>query len=692
MKIIVVFLAMFLSFISIIGQEFYFGNDLSYANMMEDCGAAFKEKGVVKDVYKIFADHGTNLVRVRLWYNPTWQNSIVQPAGVKNQYNDFKDAKESIKRAKEAGMHVMLGIHYSDTWADPAKQIIPSVWVDVANNLEALKDSVYNYTIQVLDDLNKEGLLPEFIKVGNENNGGILRHTVMNDNLSASGSVSTSWSRHAQLFSTAFKAIRDYTDTTALKPKIVIHFADIKNIDWGAGTLISNGATDFDIIGFSYYYAWHDASIAAMGQKVKQLVDKYTNYDVMVVETGYLWSTQNYDNLGNIITEPDPEYLPVCPEKQLEYMVDFTKSVMNNGGIGVVFWEPAWVSTPCSNPWGQGSSQEHVAFFDIQDHNFMENGGGRWTETVFYKNINNVVVTFKVDMTGQDVSNGVYITGSFTGTNWELLPMYNAGNNIYTYITSMAPGDSGAYYFLNNNNWESREKVPASCATMWGTDRKFVILNDNVIFSDKWAGCQGITIPTEVNVTFKVNMTGQDVSRGVYITGEINGWDISKMSNLGDGTYSYSVKLVSGTSYPYYFLTTSSWNNYLDYREIVPSECALMWNSDRLITVPDKDTIVEVAWGSCTNIVNIRNYNQKNNAFSVYPIPCNAFLFIENKTRSKISNIEIVDLLGKQIKKFYLNEELDHYMLNVSDIPNGIQVIKISSEINEYYYKAAFQK
>jgi len=483
-----------LFFQQVMAQEFYFGNDLSYANMMEDCGAVFKEKGQPKDVYQIFADHGTNLVRARLWYNPTWQNSLSQPDGVKKQYNDFEDAKETIRRAKEAGMNTMLGIHYSDVWADPGRQVIPSLWADVAENLEALKDSVYNYTINVLDALHKEGLMPEFIKVGNENNGGILRYSGMNSNFEPYGSVSTSWSRHAQLYQSAFKAIRDYSDTTAIKPKISIHFADIKHIDWGASELINNGATDFDIIGFTYYYAWHGAGIASLGSKVKQLVEKYTQYDVMVVETGYLWSTENYDQLGNIINSADPNYLPVSPEKQLEYMVDYTKAVKGNGGIGVIFWEPAWVSTPCRNPWGIGSSHEHVAFFGVSSYNFMENGGGRWTERQFYESIDNVVVTFKVNMSGQDVSNGVYITGSFTGSDqWTLEPMYNAGSNIYTYTTSMLPGDTGAFYFLNDSAWDAREIVPSACASMWDSDRKYEIGNDHNIINEKWGECQNAT-------------------------------------------------------------------------------------------------------------------------------------------------------------------------------------------------------
>ncbi len=477
-------------------QDFYFGNDLSYANMMEDCGAVFKEKGVPKDVYHIYADHGNNLVRVRLWYNPTWQNSLSQPAGVKNQYNDFEDAKECIKRAKDAGMQTMLGIHYSDTWTDPGKQIIPYAWKGVANNLEAIKDSVYNYTIRVLNDLNKEGLMPEFVKVGNEANGGMLRQIGENTEVVPPkvNVDNNSWSRHAQLYQMAFKAIRDYSDTTTIKPKITVHFANPDKVDWEVSQLIGNGATDFDIIGFSYYYSWHSRSIPHMGSWIKQLKSKYSNYDVMVVETGYPWTNKNFDQLGNIIGTPDPNYIPLSPEKQLEYMVDFTKAVKENDGIGVIFWESAWVSTQCRNPWGRGSNHEDVAFFEVTSYNFMENGGGRWMEPQFYNSPENVVVTFKVDMTGQDVSKGVYITGSFTGeTDWVIQPMYNAGNNIYTFTTAMLPGDTGAYYYLNDSSWDARETIPSQCAEMWNTDRKYSIGVKHTIIIEDWAACANIS-------------------------------------------------------------------------------------------------------------------------------------------------------------------------------------------------------
>src|SRR3972149_2668370 len=149
MRSLNIIILMFLPF-ALNSQKFYIGNDLSYVNQMEDCGAVFKDSGEVKDVYRIFADRGCNLVRLRLWVDPDWQNSLVQPEGVKNQYSDFEDVREAIQRSKNAGMEVMLGFQLSDVWADPGRQVIPKRWVGVANNLPALKDSVYNYITSTL--------------------------------------------------------------------------------------------------------------------------------------------------------------------------------------------------------------------------------------------------------------------------------------------------------------------------------------------------------------------------------------------------------------------------------------------------------------------------------------------------------------------------------------------------------------
>ncbi|NQT27732.1 glycosyl hydrolase 53 family protein [candidate division KSB1 bacterium] len=378
-----------LIFPPLFAQEFYFGCDLSYVNQMEDCGAIFKEKGQPKDVYQIFADHGTNLVRARLWIDPSWwQSPLEQPEGVKLFYNDLEDVKKTLQRARAAGMKTMLGFHYSDFWADPGRQLIPKRWQVAAYDTNALKDSIYVYTRSVLIELDSLGLMPDFVKVGNENNSGVMNHIAKEGDYNPITTISETWERHAVLFNAAIKAVRDVGATASVNPEIVVHFAgELTTHEWFIQNLLDHGVTDFDIYGFSYYYAWHKGSIPLLEETIHELVTKFPDYEIMVVETGYLWSTENYDSLINIVTVPDPNYLPVSPEKQLEYMVDYTKAVMRGGGMGVIFWEPAWVTTPCRTPWGQGSSHDHLAFFDPINTNFLENGAGNWPNPSHYKDL-----------------------------------------------------------------------------------------------------------------------------------------------------------------------------------------------------------------------------------------------------------------------------------------------------------------
>jgi arabinogalactan endo-1,4-beta-galactosidase len=45
--------------------------------------------------------------------------------------------------------------------------------------------------------------------------------------------------------------------------------------------------------------------------------------------------------------------------------------VVDNGGNGVVYWAPDWVSTKCKTRWGTGSSWENAALFDEAHHNAL---------------------------------------------------------------------------------------------------------------------------------------------------------------------------------------------------------------------------------------------------------------------------------------------------------------------------------
>ncbi len=674
-------------------QEFLFGNDLSYVNQMEDCGAVFREDMVPKDVYQIFADQGCNLVRVRLWVDPSWwQDSLDQPDGVKPHYNDLDDVKETIGRAKAAGMKVMLGIHYSDFWADPGSQLIPRAWLDVAYDLEKLKDSVYNYTHRVLAELDGEGLMPDIVKVGNETNGGILKHIPEENGWNPVATVSNDWARHAQLFNAAISAIRAVGAGASINPKIAIHFAGLTGSKSRFNTLISNGVTDFDIMGLSYYYAWHGGSINQLEVTIADLAGGFPDYDVMIAETGYIWSTRNFDGLGNIVTEPDPQYLPVIPEKQLEYMTDYTRAVMRAGGTGVIFWEPAWVSTPCSTPWGVGSSHDHLVFFDPVNTNFMENGGGRWCDTGFYARPEDPKISFKLDMNGQDVSNGVYIAGSWSGEPMEISPMADEGGGIYSYFAYLRPGDTIRYYYLNDSALTALEPVPQECGSDTEGARQFITGQQDQEFSFAWGSCEAGGPPSTVDVTFNVSMkgSGRDLSKGVYLVGEITEWDFLPMSYLGDSLYSLTLTdLLPGTATAYYYITNNSWTNYTAYRETVPEECATSdevtgdptWTSDRGLIVPTRDTIVGYVWDSCLVLdqtVGLEPVPRTTSGnFSLFPNPASGQINIEYDGSGGIRAVGIFDLEGRPLVQKQFDSGQAVIRLDLGELPDGWYILKM---------------
>ena len=348
---------------------FYFGADLSYVNEMEDCGVVYKEQGAAKDPYRIFAGNNCNLVRLRLWHTPSWYDTL----NTGKRYSDYEDVKKSIQRAKAAGMDVLLDFHLSDFWADPQRQWVPKAWEPVVDNLPVLKDSVYNYITQTLNSLNAAGLMPEMVQIGNETNRGILLAPQVND----AGWV-LDWNRNGVLFKSAINAVRAVETNTGKKIKVALHIAGPADAKWLMEGFWNAGVTDFDVIGLSYYWAWHKpTSIGDAGNVLTELRQKYPGKDVMIFETGYIWTTQSNDQASNIISEVQAGYAPASPENQQKWLVDLTKEVKKRGGIGVVYWEPAWVSSSCRTPWGQGSHQEHATFFDFQN-NVLPNGGMYW--------------------------------------------------------------------------------------------------------------------------------------------------------------------------------------------------------------------------------------------------------------------------------------------------------------------------
>ena len=325
----------------------YLGADLSYVNEMEDCGAVYRKDGKPVDPFRLFASEGANLVRVRIWNNARW-----------TKYSNLADVAKTIRRAKQAGMQVLLDFHYSDDWADGEKQIIPKAWEGLSTDAQA--KALYDYTREILGALDRDGLMPEMVQVGNETNSE-LAGSKKGDPIN--------WVRNAKLFNAGIRAVRDAGRASKVKPRVMLHIAQPENVEPWFEAAEKAGITDYDFIGISYYRKWSSMDVAGLGEVIAR-VRKRFDTEVILVETAYPFTNDNADAAPNLLG-PDTlvQGYPATPEGQLRYLIDLTQTVVDSGGMGTIYWEPAWVSTTCSTRWSQGSNWENAAFFDFKRGN-----------------------------------------------------------------------------------------------------------------------------------------------------------------------------------------------------------------------------------------------------------------------------------------------------------------------------------
>jgi arabinogalactan endo-1,4-beta-galactosidase len=348
----------------ILKDTFYFGADLSYVNQILDHGGVYKDGGTIKSPYQIFKDHGANLVRVRLWHNPTWTKTVYSPPG-QQLYNDLLDVEKAISLAKSQGMTVELDFHYSDAWADPGKQEAPNAWKGI-RDINILKDSVYQYTLKTLQYLNSKNLMPDMVQIGNEINCGMF-FTNPPAGFPTANSCNGDWLKLGEILNNAIRAVREVSAVSSVKSKILLHVADPKNVEWWFDNITSVGkVTDFDVIGFSYYPLWHTTiSVGNLSDNIAKFKSKY-NKKVMILETAYPWTISGNDSYNNSFgSQNSVTGYPFSIAGQFEMMKAITQEIKDGGGSGIIYWEPAWISSQMKDLWGTGSSWENATFFDF---------------------------------------------------------------------------------------------------------------------------------------------------------------------------------------------------------------------------------------------------------------------------------------------------------------------------------------
>ncbi len=240
------------------------GADISYLPELEAKGIKFSDNGIEKDPILILKSHGFNYIRLRIFNDPKTDSGYSPSKG----FCDLNYTKQMAKRAKAAGMKLLLDFHYSDYWADPGQQNKPAAWKNL--NFEQLKNAVYDFTKNVIQELKAQGTTPDMVQVGNEINHGILWQ---DGNISNINNL-------AQLLTAGIAAVK------SVDPEIVImlHVALGGQNDESVFFLDNMTArgVHFDVIGESYYPKWH-GTLNDLNDNLNNLVSRYKK-DVIVVE------------------------------------------------------------------------------------------------------------------------------------------------------------------------------------------------------------------------------------------------------------------------------------------------------------------------------------------------------------------------------------------------------------------------
>jgi arabinogalactan endo-1,4-beta-galactosidase len=229
---------------------------------------------------------------------------------------DIASTVKMAKRAKTAGMQVMLTLHYSDSWADPSKQTLPAAWSTYS--VTQLETAVYNHTKDVMNALAAEGINPVLVQTGNETNDGMLWNN---------GKASQNMGNYARFVSAGYKAVKEVSPET----QTVVHLSngfDASLYSWNIGGLVSNNAK-FDIIGMSAYPEYAPNTTVNDWQAFNKKV--YDNAVALV---------KAYKK-PIIISETGMQY---TAEKQCQSMIAdmLTKmrTLENKMGMGILYWEP----------------------------------------------------------------------------------------------------------------------------------------------------------------------------------------------------------------------------------------------------------------------------------------------------------------------------------------------------------------
>ena len=316
-------------------DDFILGMDLSSVLAEEASGVRYRDyDGSERDVFQILAENGITHIRVRVWNDPR----DAEGNGYGGGNCDVNTAAEIGRRAAAYGMRLIVDFHYSDFWADPGKQMPPKAWASMTAQQKA--DALHAFTCASLRTIADAGGHIAMVQIGNETNQYLCGEK--------------DWDAIALLMQSGAGAVRE----TCPDALVALHFANPERAGAYAdyARQLAQRGVDYDVFASSYYPYWHGTpeNLSAVLTQIAEAYEK----KVLVMETSYAYTAEDSDFSGNTIGEgsavasPWP-YTVQGQANALRAVIDAVAHTKN--GIGVVYWEGAWISVG-TRSWEENSA------------------------------------------------------------------------------------------------------------------------------------------------------------------------------------------------------------------------------------------------------------------------------------------------------------------------------------------------
>jgi len=303
------------------------GVDVSSVIALEKSGVVFKDaNGNPQDIFATLKNAGVNYVRVRIWNDPYTSDGKTYGGGA----NDIDTAVKIAERCQKNDLKMLVDFHYSDFWADPGKQFAPKAWRGFSVDQKA--QAINSYTYDSLKKIGQTGVTIGMVQLGNETTSGMCGET--------------NWEDVSRLMNAGAAAVRSYSEDIL----IAVHFTNPEkngHLD-SLASLLQKGRVDYDVFATSYYPYWH-GTLSNLTNVLKNISQKYDKY-VMVAETSWANTFEDSDCFGNTVSSMESlgDYVSyeVSVNGQVDFLSDLFRAVsaVGSDGIGVFYWEPAWIT------------------------------------------------------------------------------------------------------------------------------------------------------------------------------------------------------------------------------------------------------------------------------------------------------------------------------------------------------------